>query len=147
MIRIRQFSVRDPLGMDLRPIYHETSRELFIKESVHGKSFTIYQSIDQKVLCCTTLIKMRKHTAALNMIIDNAIDKYKKEFIYVLREALVYYMKELGLTRVQATIRADFPTAEKWIKICGFEKEGVMRGWGPDGEDHILFAKVVPQWA
>jgi RimJ/RimL family protein N-acetyltransferase len=52
-------------------------------------------------------------------------------------------MKELGLTRVHATIRADFHNAEKWIKIVGFEKEGVMRNYGPDGEDHILFAKVV----
>jgi hypothetical protein len=143
MIRIRPFNIKDAQEMALRPIYHETSKEQFIKESVFGKSFSIYESQSGLVLACATLIRMRKHSAVLNMILDTHFVKYTKEFIYVLRESSVYYMKELGLTRVHATIRADFHNAEKWIKIVGFEKEGVMRNYGPDGEDHILFAKVV----
>jgi len=143
MIRIRPFAIADALSIDPRPIYPKDVKELYVKQSVFGRSFTLYESNDLKVLACVTLCFLRPGLAGINMLCDNSFVRQKKEFIYVLRESIKYYMEELKLKRVQATIRADFPGAEKWIKIVGFEKEGVMKSYGPEGEDHFLFAKVV----
>lgn len=143
MIRIRQFRVEDAEGMVLRPIFHSSSKEMFIKESYLGKSFSIYEVSTDLILACATLIKISAHAATLNMLMADCFVKVKKELIWVLRESIGHYMRELELSRVHATIRADFPNAEKWIKIVGFEKEGLMRCYGPDKEDHFLFAKVV----
>lgn len=143
MIRIRQFRVEDAKDMVLRPIFHASSKEQFIKESSYGKSFSIYEANADLVLACATLIKTSAHAAILNMLMAESFVKVKKELIWVLRESIGHYMRELELSRVHATIRADFPNAEKWIKVVGFEKEGLMRGYGPDKEDHFLFAKVV----
>lgn len=45
-------------------------------------------------------------------------------------------------TRIQMTTRADLRCGERWAKFLGFEKEGVMKRYGPDGADHILYARI-----
>lgn len=143
MIRIREYREADLLDVSPRPIHPENCKEQFAKEAVNSKSYTLYESTTEKVLCVTSFVRLRSHVAYINMICDNAFVSQKKEFILVLREGVKHFMKELGLLRVHTTIRADFSTAEKWIKILGFEKEGLMRKFGPEGEDHFLFSKVV----
>lgn len=41
--------------------------------------------------------------------------------------------------RVQANCQADFEIAKKWLEKLGLKEEGVMRGYGANGEDFILY--------
>lgn len=52
---------------------------------------------------------------------------------------------EMKLHRVQAAVHADDKVALDWIlqKRLGFEVEGVMMKYGPDGADYIRVAKVM----
>ncbi len=137
MIRIRPFVINDLNRVTPRPIYPKGIKEEFAK-SVHGNpSYTLYDSVTD------TFCPVRLGVCHINMICDNDFVIKKKEFILTLRDGIVHFMNQLKLRRVHTTIRADFPTAEKWIKILGFEKEGLMRKFGPEGEDHFLFSKVV----
>ena len=47
-----------------------------------------------------------------------------------------------GYTRVQATTHADFERGERFLKWLGFEREGVLRKFGPDGSDHKIYSRV-----
>lgn len=47
-----------------------------------------------------------------------------------------------GFHRVQISVASDFPEGMRWAQHLGFRLEGLMRGYGPDGSDHFLFAKV-----
>ncbi len=47
-----------------------------------------------------------------------------------------------GYRRVQMTVRSDFLCGWKWAKALGFQSEGIMRKYGPDGTDYILFSRV-----
>ena len=47
-----------------------------------------------------------------------------------------------NLKRVSATINPDFPKAIKFAEKLGFKKEGVMRNFGPLGEDYLIYVKV-----
>lgn len=47
-----------------------------------------------------------------------------------------------GLWRVQATARADRPKAQRFLVWLGFEREGTLRRYGPDGADHLLYARL-----
>lgn len=143
MIRIREFMDSDAINMELRPIYPKGVKEIFLAESVGAKSYTLYDDKTEKVFACVSFCIHRPHFAGLNMLCDNAFVAKKKEFIFVLREGVKYFMNELGLKRVQTSIRADFPGAEKWIRLIGFEKEALMKKYGPEQEDHFLFSKVV----
>tara|TARA_R100001594_G_scaffold141343_1_gene187272 strand:+ start:24401 stop:24892 length:492 start_codon:yes stop_codon:yes gene_type:complete len=45
--------------------------------------------------------------------------------------------------RIQATVRADWETANKWIKLLGFDYEGYMRQYGSKREDYIRYARLL----
>lgn len=63
-------------------------------------------------------------------------------------KAMMAEVKQMKkLVRIQTTVKVRDVTANQWIKRLGFKAEGVMRRWGPDGEDHIRYAIVEPRGA
>ena len=47
-----------------------------------------------------------------------------------------------GWQRIQTTVRADFGQGKNWLEHLGFEDEGTMEKYGPDGKDYIRYALV-----
>jgi hypothetical protein len=46
--------------------------------------------------------------------------------------------------RVEITVREDFMGGHRWARMLGFEEETpLMRGYGPDGEDHVGYVKIM----
>lgn len=58
--------------------------------------------------------------------------------------ALRRWQVELGFRRIQAHVVAGFDRGERWARLLGFEREGLMRGFGHDGSDYLLMARVIP---
>lgn len=46
------------------------------------------------------------------------------------------------LRRIEATTEADFAQGRRWLELLGFQSEGIMRKYGPDGADHVRYARV-----
>ena len=46
------------------------------------------------------------------------------------------------LQRIEATVDLTFPEAIRWIELLGFQREGIMRKCGPNGEDFAMYARV-----
>ena len=44
--------------------------------------------------------------------------------------------------RVQATVHSDFTRGKRFLEWLGFENEGTLRNYGPDGADHIIYARI-----
>ena len=72
---------------------------------------------------------------------DNA-KKYPLEFFRTVKSRIENYEMKLDLRRVQCTVRDGFPFLVKFIKMLGFEREGLMRKFGPEGDDYYLYARV-----
>lgn len=53
---------------------------------------------------------------------------------------MVRFMKDLNLNRLQATVRADWPTGIRWAKHLGFQPETTLRKFGRNGEDMMMFS-------
>ncbi len=51
--------------------------------------------------------------------------------------------EEHKLFRIQASVAALDLTANRYAQWLGFEKEGIMRKYGPDGTDYIRYARVM----
>jgi hypothetical protein len=49
-------------------------------------------------------------------------------------------VRQLGLRRLQASVDASNPVALRWAEVLGFRPEGVMRAYGPQGQDFVRFA-------
>lgn len=47
-----------------------------------------------------------------------------------------------GLWRIETTVDPEFDNAVRWAAALGFRYEGRMRGYAPDGRDHLLVARV-----
>lgn len=46
------------------------------------------------------------------------------------------------LRRIEASTEVDFSQGCRWLEILGFQSEGVMRKYGPNGEDHMRYART-----
>jgi len=64
-----------------------------------------------------------------------------KHFI-VLDRAVRRMLSIPNVRRIDATTEAGFSQGCRWLEMLGFEFEGVMRKYGPDGSDHVRYAKV-----
>ena len=64
----------------------------------------------------------------------------KLRTIRLVRKEFDAAIKRLKLRRVQAIVRSDFKDAHKLAKFLGFESEGLMRKYGPDGSDYERYA-------
>lgn len=60
------------------------------------------------------------------------------ELVALAREALDAYPAR----RIQAVAYADHPQGARTLERLGFTLEGVMRAFGPDGRDAMMFARV-----
>jgi hypothetical protein len=68
--------------------------------------------------------------------------KYPVAIVKSTRRYLAGLESTLGLRRIQATVRADSVINRRFVEFLGFRTEGTMRGFGPDGSDYILYARV-----
>lgn len=46
------------------------------------------------------------------------------------------------LRRIEASAEVDFRPGCRWLELLGFQSEGVMRSYGPNGEDHMRYART-----
>lgn len=51
-------------------------------------------------------------------------------------------MMSMNLWRLQAAIHAEHEVSRRWVQRLGFEEEGIMQRYGPDGKDYVRFARV-----
>lgn len=61
--------------------------------------------------------------------------KIQKEF----RDALANH----GRHRIETTTPVDFVPGHRLAKMLGFEIEGLMKEYGPDGKDHLMLGKIL----
>tara|TARA_Y100000310_G_scaffold74344_1_gene70458 strand:- start:218 stop:667 length:450 start_codon:yes stop_codon:yes gene_type:complete len=74
---------------------------------------------------------------------SNLIKAHKRQVIEQLREHVERLSREDGYRRLQATARTDFAVGQRFLEFLGFEREGRLRKYGPDGADHYLYARLM----
>ena len=60
------------------------------------------------------------------------LDRYLRRFLGV-----------VTLPRIEATVASGFTPGCRWLEMLDFQFEGVMRKYGPDGSDHMRYARVI----
>jgi hypothetical protein len=56
-------------------------------------------------------------------------------------------LASLPQRRIETTISANYPEGCRWAEALGFDREGLMRGFGEDGKDFWLYARIKPKEA
>ena len=98
---------------------------------------------DDKILACGGVHKMWEGVGEAWLIVGKeGYDKPRtvgKYTSYIFQHIL----EEHGLFRIQASVSAIDERANRYAQWLGFEKEGIMRKYAPDGSDYIRYARVI----
>jgi hypothetical protein len=76
-------------------------------------------------------------------VASNKMPKKKLTIIKMIKDNFDNIIQENNLIRVQAGVRSDWPTAKRFAEFLGFEHEGIMRKYGPDGQDYYRMARII----
>ena len=104
--------------------------------------FTSWSLIDEDndVVACGGLVPQWKGRYTAWMYITR---KASKCMLRITR--LVKAVLDDAEGRVEMTVRKDFSEGHRWAKLLGFEVEnppGILKQYGPFGEDHISYVRI-----
>ena len=60
----------------------------------------------------------------------------------VIHRHMVKFLSRLTSRRLEAYIDVGFAPGHRWVKMLGFEVEGYMKSFRPNGDDMVLYARV-----
>ena len=75
-------------------------------------------------------------------VASSKMPQKKLTIIRMIKDNFDGIINDNSLFRVQAGVRSDWPTAKRFAEFLGFEHEGIMRKYGPDGQDYYRMARV-----
>lgn len=112
------------LSMDLTPL------------SEQGLAWTVEH--DGVVIGIGGLTPQWEHRAIVWALLAGDIGHH---FIAIHR-AVRRFLTDAPYRRIEAHVDVGFKEGVHWMKLLGFECEGYMRAFRPDGADMLLFARV-----
>jgi hypothetical protein len=59
------------------------------------------------------------------------------------KEKFDILVKTSKVKRIQTNVKANFKLGHRFAEWLGFEKEGLMKYYGPDGSDYIRYARIM----
>jgi RimJ/RimL family protein N-acetyltransferase len=101
-----------------------------------GPCFTALNN--DEVLGCSGVIKQWDNRAIAWALISEFSGK---NFVGIHR-AVSRFLDLSEFNRIEAFVDADFEQGHRWIQMLGFEREGYMRQFSPDGRDSVLYARL-----
>ena len=135
-----------PSAMDMRPFeraYYKNLPDYQDRLKMYaqcGQSLTAI--CDGEIACCFGAIPIWPGVAEAWLLTSYMVDT---RAVSLTRGAIRYFnniCSEMSLHRLQITVDCANDVAIRWAKALNFTQEGVMRKYGPDGSDHIMFARI-----
>lgn len=85
------------------------------------------------------LIPLTEHRALAWAILSADL---KKEMVYLHKKVKEFFDSGIhGFRRVESTVDVSFSKGVRWVELLGFNREGVMRKYSKNGDDHYLYAR------
>jgi hypothetical protein len=103
-------------------------------------NYTILHGEDK--LLMVTVMPVSVGIAEISFLTDQAfVDSplaIRLRMLKIFKEGL----EELPFRRLQAKVRCDFQIGVNFVQYLGFEQEGVLKEFGPQGHDYIIFGRL-----
>jgi RimJ/RimL family protein N-acetyltransferase len=93
---------------------------------------------DSTILGCAGIGFMRRDCGVLWGMVSASAGAH---FVAIHR-AVTRFIQANPLVRLEATAESTFAPACRWLELLGFENEGLMRKYGPDGADYVRYARI-----
>jgi len=109
--------------------------------SISGESFSVLED-NYKPMLCWGIVPYWKGVAELWMIPNICLPKYKFKFHKTALKFLEHAAERYKLHRMQVSVHSLNIISCKWIEKCLFLKEGILKNYGQDKKDWILYARL-----
>jgi len=102
-----------------------------------GPSFTGVDD-DGNVVGCSGVVEQWENRAIAWALLS---DWSGKHFVKI-HKAVKRFLDSTDYRRIEAFVDAEFEQGHRWVNMLGFEREGYMRAFNPDGRDAVLYARI-----
>ena len=95
-----------------------------------------------RILFCGGCFPVWSGRATAWFILDQNFDRF--DLLWMVKRVRSFLENSMPDTvrRIDATAREDFPPASRMLEMLGFESEGLMKKYGPDGASHYMYARL-----
>ena len=136
-----KYEPQDLLDLDIREEQKEVkpyqTRETANELAKHPYLYSYFEK--GKILCVGGLLHKWEGRAESFFVYDK---EATFRFLVKIRRFTREMCELSGYKRIEATIKKDDTMSFNWMKGLGFEREGLMRKFGTDGEDYYMYARI-----
>ena len=115
----------------------ETYAELWGKE---GPAYTIV--VDGEVVFCGGVVNIGWNRGEAWTLMSKLFYKYPKTCFKICRNQLNKVIEEHKFARVQALVDPKLYGGVRFMEHLGFEKEGLLKKYGPQSEDMWMMGRI-----
>lgn len=98
--------------------------------------------IDDEIVFIGGAMPMHSYMADGFFLLSESFPKHFRKNPKFFVKGIKRWIRNCPYKRIQTTVQKDFTEAEKFVKILGLEKEGLLRKVLPNGEDAYLYSIV-----
>jgi hypothetical protein len=117
--------------------------EGWIDLNLDGPAYSVFS--DGDLFMCGGVRRIWGGSGEAWMLYSPAVVRLKLAAVKTIKRLLEDIIAREGYYRVQSFIPVRIRQAAKMLEMLGFEREGLLRRYGPDGEDNYLYARVTEE--
>ena len=106
-----------------------------------GPSYTM--TVDGEIAVCAGLVLLGWNRAEAWTLLSSVFTKHYRTCFREIKKRLSLLIEESFIRRVQATAVPHYEEGIRFLEHLGFEQEGLLRKYGPNGEDLIMFGRII----
>lgn len=100
--------------------------------------------VGNRIMGCAGVCVLWRGVGEAWMVTTDLAARMPLAFHRAIASRLDEVMMSMNLWRLQAIIHTEHEVSRRWVRRLGFEEEGTMQRYGPDGKDYVRFARVTP---
>lgn len=146
MVRFRDFRADDLAMLELQ---HQQSLEMMgvadwgemgAAAAARGPAWT--GTLGERVIGCAGFAMLWPGRASAWCFLASRLPRAIWPALHRGVAARLAQVPALGVHRVECEVAHGFLAGHRWVRLLGFEHEGLMRAYGPDRRDFHRYAKV-----
>lgn len=136
-----QFRPEHLHGLLLQP--SQAIMQQTLADPAYGQSLAAagpaYSAIhDDQVLACAGLIPQWPNRALAWALVASEAGRH----MISIHKAVLKTLSAYPCRRIETAVSCNFSNGHRWATMLGFQKEGTMRAYTPDGSDCNLYARL-----
>ena len=112
------------------------------KLNVPGQAFT---AIDEegRLVCSAGIFDIWKGVGEAWLVGSKILNDRGIFLTRIISRRFKVIIKTQKYKRIQCVVHNKWKSSQKFVELLGFENEGLMRKYGPDGFDYLRYAIVI----